>query len=72
MKTTPWATQYLIIRTKDILGYTEHLGPILSTPQEIKKDANRLYGKSGYAIAYKPHSEATDKQKQEAQENTDK
>lgn len=60
--------RYIVIRTRDILGYQEHLGPVLSTPDDIHRDAERLYGKPGHTLSWVSWSKATKAQKQRVKE----
>lgn len=51
--------QYLVTRIRNIYGYAEHFGPVVSRPGDIRRDAQRLYGKDGYTLKWKAWSKAT-------------
>lgn len=61
--------QYIVIRRRDIYGYLEHLGPMVSTPTSVEQDAKRLYGKPGYSVRWVALSRATESQKRLAEQN---
>ena len=42
--------RYAVIRKKNVLGYEEYFGPMVSSPQESRRDAERLYGKPGHSL----------------------
>lgn len=57
---------YLVIRTRNVLGYQEFFGPMPSNPHEAQHDADRLYGKANHTITVVAWSKAKLWQKQQA------
>jgi len=55
---------YIVIRSLFYLGYTEYLGPVCSTPNDIAKDAKRLWGKPDHHISWVALSKASPKMKE--------
>lgn len=51
--------RYIVIRTRELLGYREYLGPVVSTPRTIHYDARRLYRKPGHRLRWVAWSRAT-------------
>lgn len=56
---------YLVIRTRNIFGWQEFLGPMPSTPREKRADAERLYGKSDHTLKTIPWSKVPDSIKEQ-------
>lgn len=53
------SAQYIVKRVHGLFGYTEFLGPVVSTPQDIEADATRLYGKAGHLLTWVAYSKAS-------------
>jgi hypothetical protein len=47
-------SNYLVVRTRDVLGYLEYLGPMYSKHADAQMDAERLYGKPGHTVTAFP------------------
>lgn len=44
------ASEYLVIRIRDIYRYHEYFGPMVSCAKDRHADAQRLYGRPGYTV----------------------
>jgi hypothetical protein len=65
------ACEFLVMRIRDILGYVEYFGPMVSCVKDCKADAERLYGKPGYRTKTLAWSKASQRQKDAAAANPD-
>lgn len=65
------ACEFLVLRIRDILGYVEYFGPMVSTPKMCQADAQRLYGKPGYRVKTLALSKCSKAQKDAAANNSD-
>jgi hypothetical protein len=56
-------TTYVVIRTRDLFGYQEYLGPMVSCFRDRAGDARRLYGLRGHTLECVPVERLTDYQR---------
>ena len=70
-------SKYLVIRIREVLGYRDYFGPMVSysrhgarTPlrSEAQADAERLFGKPGHRVEIKPWSVAPKHEKAKVRE----
>jgi hypothetical protein len=57
--------RYLVVRRRDVLGYAEYFGPMVSDPRSSERDAERLYGKKGHTVEAVAWSKVTAAQRAE-------
>ena len=52
-------TKYIVIRRRNVLGYAEVLGPLLSNAHEVQAHAHRLFAKKDHTLEVIPWSQAS-------------